>query len=64
MEAISRTVSTREILGRLMFADDLAVVADRPSRAVCIVEGNLWQTWAERKSREDGRALGRAAEKI
>ena len=27
VEAISRTASTREILSRLMFADDLAVVA-------------------------------------
>ena len=46
-----------------MFVDDLAVVADRPSRAVGRVEGNLWQTWAERESREDGGALGRAAKK-
>ena len=28
------------------------------------MEGNLWQTWTESKSREDGGALGQAAEKI
>ena len=28
------------------------------------LEGNLWQTWTESKSKEDGGALGRAAEKI
>ena len=28
------------------------------------MEGNVWQTWTERKSREDGGALGRIVEKI
>ena len=27
------------------------------------LEGNLWQTWTESKSREDGGVLGRAAKK-
>ena len=38
------------------------ILEGRSSRTVGRVEGNLWHTWTESKSREDGGALGRAAE--
>ena len=54
VEVISRKVSTRDILSNLIYADDVADLQDFGK-----VEGDIWQTWTESKSREDGGALGR-----
>ena len=57
VEVISWKASTSDILRKLLYVDNLAVVA------VGRLEGNLWQTWIKSKCREDAGALGRAAEK-
>ena len=64
-EVISRKTSTREILRKLLYADDLAVVADSEAdllerlvewKEIFLVgvEGNIWQAWIESKSGGDG----------
>ena len=55
VEVISRKTSMGDILCKLLQADDLAVVVD--------TEADLQESFAESKSREDGGALGRTAEK-
>ena len=59
-------MSTRDILHKLIYAYDLAVVADSEADIQDrLVEWKeiVWQTWTESKSREDGGVLGRTAEK-
>ena len=62
VEVISRKASTRDILRKLLYADDLAVVADSEAdlQERLVEWKEIWQT--KSKSGEDGDALGQAAE--
>ena len=61
-EIICRKTSTLDIIRKLLYADDLTVVANNEDDLIGGMGGNIWPTWMESKFGEEASSLIRAAE--